>query len=112
MALLKLRVNSNTARFTRLMLSFQEPQTERLRADDNMSFTRGVLHLHLFINPQLATRFAILLEVAEKLRARVLSSRAWKEYVSHVRCAAYPDAERAETDRRKAEETWPTYATD
>ena len=72
----------------------------------------GVLHLHLFLYFQMAPQFSTLQELADQLRARILASEVWKEYVSYVRCASYPDAEKAESDRSAVEETWPAYAKD
>ena len=74
--------------------------------------TEGVLHLHMFIFIQMCNQFATLREIADKLRAGILSATAWKEYASHVRCAAYPDGEKAEAERKAVEKAWPAYATD
>ena len=72
----------------------------------------GVLHLHLFMYIQMVAQFASLQELADKLRDGIIKSESWKEYVSYVRCAAYPDPEKAERDRNAVEKSWPAYATD
>jgi hypothetical protein len=72
----------------------------------------GVLHLHMFLYPQMALQFGTLQEIADKCRAGILSAQAWKDYISDVRCASYPDAEQAEADRSRVEQSWPAYATD
>ena len=51
----------------------------------------GVLHVHLFMFIQMAIQFCSLHELAETLRDKMLSAEALKRFVSHVRCAAYPD---------------------
>jgi hypothetical protein len=65
----------------------------------------------MFIFIQMLNQFATLQEIAEKLRAGVLSAEAWKHYASYVRCAACPDSEKAEADRKDVEKAWPAYAT-
>ena len=72
----------------------------------------GVLHLHLFLYPQMVNQFSTMQELADKLRDGILSAKAWKEYVSHVRVASYPDPVKAERDREATEKAWPAYATD
>ena len=65
----------------------------------------GVLHIHLFLFLQLAMQFSSLHQLAELLREKLLSAEAWKEYVSYVRCAAYPDAEAHQRGLRRRSET-------
>ena len=72
---------------------------------------QGILHLHFFMYIQTLLQFLTLQEIADKLRDGIITSENWKEYVSYVRCAAYPDAEKAEKDRSDVEKTWPAYTT-
>ena len=72
---------------------------------------QGILHLHFFMYIQTLLQFLTLQEIADKLRDGIITSESWKEYVSYVRCAAYPDAEKAERDRSDVEKTWPAYTT-
>ena len=51
-------------------------------------------------------------ELAEKLRAKMLSAEALKQFVSHVRCAAYPDVDAHRRSRAQVEKAWPAYADD
>ena len=51
-------------------------------------------------------------ELVDRFRDGILSADAWKNYVNHVRLAAYPDAEKAERDREATEKAWPAYASD
>ena len=51
----------------------------------------GVLHLHLFLFVQMAMQYMTLKEIAEMFKTGVLSVELWKQYVNHVRPAAYPD---------------------
>ena len=53
----------------------------------------GVLHVHLFMYFQMAMQFMTLHQLAQHLREKMLTAEALKQYVSHVRCASYPDAE-------------------
>jgi hypothetical protein len=53
-----------------------------------------------------------LQELADKLREGIIDSESWKECVGYVRCAAYPDAEKAARDRNAVEKSWPTFATE
>ena len=72
---------------------------------------QGILHLHFFMYIQTLLQFLTLQEIADKLRNGIITSESWKEYVSYVRCAAYPDAEKAERDRNNVEQSWPAYTT-
>ena len=72
----------------------------------------GVLHLHMFLFLQMVHQFTPLQELADLIRAGILSSQSWKNYISHVRCASYPDAEQAEADRDYVERSWPAFAKD
>ena len=72
----------------------------------------GVLHLHMFLFLQMVHQFTPLQEIADLIRAGILSSQSWKNYISHVRCASYPDAEQAEADRDYVERSWPAFAKD
>ena len=72
----------------------------------------GCLHLHFFVFMQMASQFCTLHAIAEMLRKRALSVEALKTYVSHVRCAAYPDPAKFEAERSAVEEAWPAYAED
>ena len=51
----------------------------------------GVLHVHLFMYMQMAMQFMTLHQLAQQLREKMLTADALKQYVSHVRCASYPD---------------------
>lgn len=53
----------------------------------------GVLHAHLFMFVQMAMQFCNLHELAEFLREKMRSAEVLKQYVSHVRCAAYLDVD-------------------
>ena len=70
----------------------------------------GVLHVHLFLYLQMAMQFCSLHELAEKLKAQMLSAEALKQFVSHVRCAAYPDVDAHRRSRAQVEKAWPAYA--
>ena len=72
----------------------------------------GVLHFHMFPFLQMVHQFTPLQEIADLIRAGLLSSQSWKNYSSHVRCASYPDAEQAEADRDYVERSWPAFAKD
>ena len=72
----------------------------------------GVLHLHMFIYFQNACPYNNLQELADMIRKSMLSAEAFKEYISYVRCAEYPDAERFEQERPQIEKSWPAYAGD
>ena len=72
----------------------------------------GVLHMHAFIYFQMICQFASMKEISELLRKKMLSVEAMKEYISHVRCASYPDVEKFKEERDDIEKAWPAYATD
>ena len=57
------------------------------------------LHVHAFVYLQSVHQFSTLSELAEKLREGMTSSEAFKQYVSYVRCAQYPDVEQFEKNR-------------
>ena len=42
----------------------------------------------------------------------MLSAAALKQYVNHVRCAAYPDVDAHRQPRAQVEKAWPAYADD
>mgnify|MGYP006907235490 CR=1 FL=1 len=42
----------------------------------------------------------------------MLSRDALKQYVSHVRCASYPDVDAHRQSRAQLEKAWPAYAND
>ena len=46
------------------------------------------------------------------IRKAMLSVEAFKRYISHVRCAAYPVKERFEAERANIEKAWPAYSKD
>jgi len=46
------------------------------------------------------------------LRAKLITGQAWKEFVSHVRCAEYPDPAKFEAERATIEKAWPAFASD
>ena len=46
------------------------------------------------------------------LKQQLLTGDAWKAFVSHVRCGAYPDPAKFEADRADIEKAWPAYAND
>ena len=59
----------------------------------------GVLHVHLFLYMQMAMQFSTLHELARLLREKMLSAEALKHFVSHFRCASYPDVEAHREER-------------
>ena len=95
-------------------------------ADDNCSLGRvdaaicafesqkaeGVLHLHMFLFPQMAHEYLALPEIAGRIREGVLSAEDFKTFVSTARCAQYPDNDLFKTERATIERTWPTFAND
>ena len=70
----------------------------------------GVLHLHLFLFVQMAMQLKTLQEIADMFQRAMLSANAWKQYINHVRPAAYPDHEAFLSERSFIEQTWPAYA--
>ena len=72
----------------------------------------GVLHVHLFMYIQMAMQFGTLYQLAQLLREKMLTADALKQYVSHVRCASYPNVEAHRESRPQVEKAWPTYAED
>ena len=52
---------------------------------------------------QMAMEFMTLHQLAQHLREKILTADALKQYVSHVRCASYPDAEAHEESRSQVE---------
>ena len=72
----------------------------------------GVLHVHLFMFIQMAMQFSSLQQLAEVLREGMVTADALKQFVSHVRCAAYPDVAAHERSRAQVEKAWPAYADD
>ena len=71
----------------------------------------GVLHVHLFMFVQMAMQFRNLHELAEILRQNMLSAAALKQYVNHVRCAAYPDVDAHRQPRAQVETRGPPMPT-
>ena len=55
---------------------------------------------------------ALGLVKAEVLRKKMVTAEALKHFVSHVRCAAYPDVAAHERSRAQVEKAWPAYADD
>ena len=53
----------------------------------------GVLHIHLFLFLRVAMQHSTLHDLARLLREKLISADAMKQYVSYVRCAAYPDVD-------------------
>ena len=49
---------------------------------------------------------------AQQLREKMLTADALKQYVSHVRCASYPDVEEHQRTRCQVEKAWPAFADD
>ena len=52
----------------------------------------GVLHLHLFLFPQMAMQHLTLKEIAERFREHLLEPDAWKYYVESsllLRCCIF-----------------------
>jgi hypothetical protein len=72
----------------------------------------GALHLHFFMYLQTAFQFKTLEEIAAMLKQELLTGAAWKNFVSHVRCGAYPDPEKFEAERTAIEKACPAFATD
>ena len=71
-----------------------------------------VLHVHLFMFIQMAMQLCSLHELADFLREKMLSAEALKQFVTHARCAAYPDVAAHERPRAQVEQAWPAYADD
>ena len=71
-----------------------------------------MLALAFFTFLQMAFQFKTLEEIAMLLRAKLITGQAWKEFVSHVRCAEYPDPAKFEAERATIEEAWPAFASD
>ena len=72
----------------------------------------GVLHLHMFLYLQNACQFNNLSELADMIRNKMIDVEAYKEYISYVRCAEYPDPVRFREERCSIEKAWPAYSTD
>jgi len=72
----------------------------------------GCLHLHFFMFLQNAFQFKTLEEIAQSLRSRLLTGQAWKDFVSHVRCGAYPNLKKFDAERDEIEKAWPAFAND
>ena len=72
----------------------------------------GVLHVHFFVYLQMLMQFSTLHDLARVLREGMLSADAIKQFVSHVRCASYPDLEAFREGRTEVEKAWPAYADD
>ena len=72
----------------------------------------GVLHVHLFMYLQMGMQFMTLHQLAQQLREKMLTADALKQYVSHVRCASYPDVEGHQRSRSQVEKAWPAFADD
>lgn len=72
----------------------------------------GALHLHFFTYLQMAFQFKTLEDIAAMLKQELLTGAAWKKFVSHVRCGAYPDPEKFEAERTEIEKAWPAYNKD
>ena len=70
----------------------------------------GVLHAHLFLDLQMTMQFCNLHELAEKLRVKIVSAEALKLFVSHVRCAAYPDVDAHRRSGAQLEKAWQAFA--
>ena len=60
----------------------------------------------------MAMQFSNLHELAAYLRDQTLTADALKQYVSHVRCAQYPDVGAHRQSRGAVEKAWPAYADD
>ena len=65
-----------------------------------------------FLFVQMAMQFQNLHELAAGLRDKMMTSDVLKQYVSHVRCAAYPDVDAHRQARAQVEKAWPAYAED
>ena len=72
----------------------------------------GVLHLHMFLFPQMAHQYLTLPQLADRIRQGLLSADAFKTYVSAARCAEYPDNNVFKEERATIERTWPAFADD
>ena len=72
----------------------------------------GVLHLHLFLYPQMATQHFTVHELGDMLRREMLSVAAMKLFVSYARCASYPDPALHQRQRSSLEKAWPAYSKD
>jgi hypothetical protein len=67
----------------------------------------GCLHLHFFLFLQMASQFHTFEDIAQLLRKELLTGQAWKNFVSHVRCGAYPDPEKFDAERANIEKNGP-----
>ena len=72
----------------------------------------GVLHVHMFVYIQSAGQQSSLQDLAEQFQSGMLTPEAFKAYISHVRCASYPDHERFLREREGVEQQWPAFADD
>ena len=69
----------------------------------------GVLHMHAFIFLQAAHQFKTLNEIGEMLRESLIKVDMMKAFISNVRRASYPDAERFQQERSNIESEWLEY---
>ena len=72
----------------------------------------GVLHLHMFLFPQMAHQYLTLPQIANRIRHGLLSAEVFKHFVSTARCAAYPDIGMFKEERSTIERTWAALAND
>lgn len=72
----------------------------------------GVLHIHTFMYLQNACRLHYLNQLGTMVRGVMISANAFKEFISYVRSAKYPGAERFESVRNAIAKAWPAYHTD
>ena len=57
----------------------------------------------------MAMQFKTLAEIAELFQKALLNTKDWKQYINHVRPAAYSDLESFTSQRDVIEKAWPAY---
>ena len=72
----------------------------------------GVLHLHMFLFPQMAHQYLTLPQIADRIRQDLLSAESFKQFISTARCAEYPDTGLFKEERATIEQAWPAFAKD
>ncbi len=72
----------------------------------------GVLHLHMFIFPQMLHQHKTLHDIGESLKNALVTVDAMKRFVSLTRRASYPDLDKFNSERSVIEASWPAYAKD
>ena len=70
----------------------------------------GVLHLQMFVFPQLIHQHKTLHEIGESLREAPVTFDAMKRLLSLTRQASYPDLGKLSSERSVIVASWPAYA--